>query len=471
MNIYKKGNFIVLLNEAENSIIKRSAANVDFRKFNNEVSSDIYEIFYKDELLATVNFADIDDEFNAAYASKTAFESIFDVNTGFNTVAGGSVTDIKYINNKYNLPTAVNGVITLLANVTYIFTTTVDLFGDRLVCGANTTILGFSSENCKIISTGLNSSTALITSNYSMPTRYITITHGTALDLDGDGVNTALDWAGVNFTDCDTVGTIKDYTNFILTDSAFLNSGNLTFDGTIGTIGIFSSLFNCAATSTGLILPSTLTVSRRFRIESSSFVAESGETGINVSASATIADEKYILDNVNFSGGGTYLSGIDHTSNKALFKENVGIINTAVNGQLYMHGNATATTISAANTFYKVNGTTTASADNSKISHSNNRLTIDAKIDRKYNITCTLSFNSNNGNVCQFGFFDSKLGTIREPSKISATANASGRAESVPLQCVVQCSFGDYFEIHCLNTSGANNITVTDLNFIITEIK
>lgn len=374
-----------------------------------------------------------------------------------------------FVNSKDDLPTPSAGVITLLDNYTYFFTTEVDLTGDRLVCGINTTILGASSENCRIKSTGLTG-TALITSNYSLPIRGITIEADVALDLDGDGVTTAIDWFGVNFTDCNTVGTIKDYTNFIMQDSAFLNSGGLTFDGTIGTIGMTQCLFNCNSANTVFILPATLTVTRRFRVIYSSFVVLSGETGINVNASATIPTEAYILDTVNFSGGGTYLTGLDHTSNDSLFINCVNITNTAVNGQLYMQGNATATTVGATNTFYKIAGTTTPSADNSKFTHTNNRLTCDAIISRKYLIQCSLAFTSGTNNVCEFGFYDSQLATIRTPSRTKSTANASGRAEGINFFCVLNMSQGDYLEIHGANTSSITDITVEQMNFTITEI-
>ena len=381
-----------------------------------------------------------------------------------------NASEFSFISSKTDLPTPVAGVITLDANKTYYFTSEVDLTGDRLVCGANTTILGSSSENCRIKSTGLTG-TALITSAYSMPMRGITIEADVALNLDGDGTTTALDWFGVNFTNCNTIGTIKDYTNFIMGDSAFLNSQGLTFDGSIGTIGMINCLFDCKTSGTSLILPSTLTVTRRFRIIYSSFVVLSGETGINVDASATISNERYILDTINFAGGGAYITGVTQTSNKALFCNCVGIDNTAVNGQLYMNGNATATVVSATNTFYKVLGTTTASADNSKYIHTNNRLTNDATVSRKYLIQATLSFTSGNNDVCEFGFYDSKLADVRTPSKTKATANAAGRAENLTMSCVVQHSQNDYLEIHASNTSSATNITVTDLNFVITEIK
>jgi hypothetical protein len=392
---------------------------------------------------------------------------------GFFTGGGGgsglTTGDVVFIASLDDLPTPSSGVITLADNVTYFFTNSIDLLGDRLVCGQNTTILGGSSENCRIKSTGLTQ--ALITSNYSLPMRNITIEAALALNLDGDGTTTALDWFGVNFTDCAVVGTIKDYSNFIMADSAFLNSSGLTFDGTIGTVGFSQCLFDGRSATTTFILPATLTITRRFRVIYSSFVVLSGETGINVNASATIPTEAYILDTVNFGGGGTYLSGITHTSNDALFINCTNITNTAVNGQLYMQGNVTATTVSVQNTFYKVAGTTTASADNSKFSHSNNRLTCDAVISRKYLIQCVLSFTSSANDICEFGFYDSQLATLRTPSRTKATANASGRAENVAFSCVVTMKANDYLEIHCRNTSGARNITVDQLNFVVTEIR
>jgi hypothetical protein len=401
-----------------------------------------------------------------------------DTDTGrIYTRQGTSIVDsvsanFVFVSSKGDFPPAVGGVITLANNITYFITAVVDLTGDRLVCGVNTTIIGGSSENCRLKSTGL-AGVSLIESNYSLPMRNISIEAEIGVYLEGDGLTTALDWDGVNFVDCTTVGTVIDYANFIMINCAFLNSSNLTFDGTIGTIGFLNCLFNAKSgeLSAILSLSSTLTISRQFRIAYSSFRVEGVELGIFVDALTTIPTESYILDTVNFSGGGTYLSGLDETSNDSLFINCVGIPNTAVNGQLYMQNNATATTIGATNTFVKVAGTTTASADNSKISHSNNRLTIDAVISRRYLIQCSLSFTAGNGNVCEFGFYDSQLAAIRTPSRTKATANAAGRAENVSFFCVITADATDYLEVWAANTSAVTDITVTDMNFIITEIK
>ncbi len=377
--------------------------------------------------------------------------------------------DFVFVNSKTDLPNAVSNVITLLDNVTYYFTSLVDLTGDRLVCGINTTILGASSENCILKSTGLNSSTALISSVYSLPMRNITITHGTALNLDGDGVTTALDWFGVNFTNCDIVGTIKDYTNFVMSDSAFLNSGNLTFDGTIGTIGMSNCLFDCTTGSTALILPSTLIVSRRFRVIYSSFVVLSGEIGINVDASATISSERYILDTVNFSGGGTYIAGIGHTDNKALFVNCVGITNTSTKGFMYMLNNTTDTTIGVpnVNVWVKANGTTI-SGTNSKFTHTTNRLTYNGAFTNSFLVTLNATVRSGGTNqLISIGV--AKNGVAIDESEGIIRTTTSNIEHGGSTQAVLEMVANDYVELYVRNTS-STNIRVTDFNFNVVKI-
>jgi hypothetical protein len=374
-----------------------------------------------------------------------------------------------FVESLEDLPAVENGVISLEDNVTYFITQVVDLQGNRLVCGENTTIIGGSSENCRLKSTGLIG-TALITSQYSLPIRNITIEADVALDLQGDGVTTAIDWFGVNFTDCNVVGTIADYSNFIMTDSALLNSGNMTFTGTMGTIGFSQCLFNNISGSTAIILHENLTVTRRFRIIYSSFITLSGETSISVDPLTTINTESFILDTVNFSGGGAYLDGVNALDNITLFIKCVGITNTSVHGQMYMQNNATATTISNTTNFVKVEGITTAYSDNEKYSHSNNRLTNEAIIEREYLIQCTLSFAAGNNNVCEFGFFSSRDNQVLTRSIIKSTANASGRAENITFMTLAKQKAVDYIEVWVRNTSAVTNVTVSDMNVVITEI-
>jgi hypothetical protein len=395
---------------------------------------------------------------------------------GATGVTGPSVDtgNLIFIKNKSDFPTPnINNVIELEDDFTYFITDKIDLTGSTLLGGSNTTIIGGSSENCILTSTGLTAGVPLLKSIYTTPIRHISINDvDTAIEFDGTtNVNDmALDWTGVNFVNVPNIGLIKEATNFIYDKGAFLNSKGMKFDGEIGTIGLNNSLFSGDG-STGSLLEvlSGCTILRRFRTIYSSIIAFGSTIGVNVSTSATIPTEGYILDTIAFAGGGTYLSGVDNTSNKSLFINSVNIINTSVNGQMFMRNNATSTTISNTTDFVKVAGTTTASSDNEKYTHSNNRLTNDAVVNRKYLVQCTLSFEAGNNNVCEFGFFDSKLNDIRTPSITSATANVGNRAENLTLACVVNHSQGDYIEVWCRNTSATTNIVVTDMNVIITE--
>ena len=375
------------------------------------------------------------------------------------------VIDYIIVDSTAKLPQPVSGVIALADNTTYFFTTTIDLLGNRLVCGQNTTILGGSSENCRIKSTGLTG-TALITSAWSLPIRSISFEADIVFNLNANGnASQALDWFGVNVIDSNTVGTIANYTNFIASDCGFLNTQGLTFDGSIGTVGFAQCIFDCRTSGTMIIIPSTATITRRFRIIYSAFVVLSGETGINVSTSATIPVEGYILDTVNFSGGGTYTTGVAYTDNKALFSNNRGINNSAEIAYYTMTANATATTIANIGVAVKVAGTTISQAITQKFTNTNNRATYTGAITRAFSVSAVLSCTSGNNN--QIGIYIAVNGTIATETEVYITTGGSGRAEGGKVQGIFELATNNFIEIFVENATGANNITVTDLSVIV----
>lgn len=402
------------------------------------------------------------------------------------TIGGGGETQFKFLDDIVNfvfvgstndLPEAVNGVITLKDNYTYFFTKTVDLQGSRLVAGQNTTILGGSSENSRIKSTGISTTTALLSSRYSIPIRSITLEAPLALNLDATGIpNQAIDWFGVNFTNCAKVGIISSYNNFIFLDGAFLNAQDLTFDGTTGTIGfnqcLFTGDFGIGGTRPIIKVADTANITRRFRSTVNSFVVPSGMTAISIGNSATIPDEALILDTCNFSGPGSYLEGdaTDLTGTKPLFSNNRGISNTFVTGQIYMQDNVTQTSIASTDTWVKVAGITTDTGELAKFTTSDNRLTCNAIIEREYNITCTLSFRCEASNDVKFGFYDSRLGDVRIASTIKHSSSAGELHHVTVVDLVTQFNSGNYIELHCKNMDSTTPITVEYMNLIIHEV-
>ena len=379
----------------------------------------------------------------------------------------GVFGDFVFVSEKGDFPAASSGVITLADNATYLLTGSVDLTGDRLVGGQNSVIIGGSSENCILSSTGLDSGTALLSSSYSLPCRNIAISHGTAINLDATGnADQALDWSGVNFLNCATIGTVKNYGNAIFQLCAHLNSQGLTFDGSIGTIGFTDCLFNPPASGTSLTFPSTLTITRRFRVSYSAFVILSGETGINMSTSATVPVEGYILDTVNFSGGGTYTTGVAFNDNKALFSNVNGVENSASVGLMTMQGNATATTINSVGVAVKAAGTTTfQSSVSQKFSHSDNRLTYTGAITRRFRVSVVASILASNNT--QLGSYIAKNGSIISFSEIYTTADGNNRSENTAIQAITDLEENDYIEFFIENDTSTANVTVEDLSVIV----
>lgn len=366
----------------------------------------------------------------------------------------------------------------LVLNNSYIGIGTTQPSSKLDVAGDNTTILGGSSENCRIKSTGIATDVALLSSVYSLPIRNITLEAPWAINLVASNPSVhALDWFGVNFTNCAKVGIISSYNNFIMLDGAFLSSQDLTFDGTTGTVGfnqcLFSGNFGLGGAKSILNFPSTFVCTRRIRTTVCSFVVPSGYTGITVQDGATFSSpESFILQTCNFSGPGTKLGVSTHTDvnlNDSFYQGNRGIQNTFVVGQLYMKDNVGLTTFAASNTWTKIVGiTTTAGVTNSKFTATNNRLTCTAAIDRKYSLQATISFEAGaNPFAAKFGIYDSNIG-IRTASTFNHLA--TNDINHVSLIDIAELNSGDYIELYAMNTDNDESLRVVDMNVIVSQL-
>lgn len=376
-----------------------------------------------------------------------------------------------FVHEKADLPTASSGIITLEAGVTYYFTGNVDLTGDRLEAGGVVAILGTSSETASITSTGLGSGVPLLTSRWTIPIRFITFkdvhTGFYIDDNSGAGAPLALDWLSVNFNNVTVVGEIGDIANFVYDTGAFLSSQGLTFTGDFDTVAMNNSLFLGDGSADNIIsIESTAVVSRRFRMVYSSVIAFGSTIGINVSTSATIPTEGYILDTVNFSGGSTYTTGVVSGGDTSRWIECRGVRNSAAISSYYMNGNATATTIAVISTAVKVAGTTTSAAITQLFTNTTtNRATYDGSLQRDFKVSAVMSVESGNNNVV--GLYIAKNGTLLTESETYITTNAGGRAEAGVCQVVTNMVAADYIEIFVENSTSTADVTVTDMNVIV----
>lgn len=380
--------------------------------------------------------------------------------------------DLEFVASKGDLPTPVGGIITLLANKTYFFTSNVDLTGDRLVASQNTVILGGSSENAIITSTGLGAGIPLLYSEWTLPIRHVAFKDvDTALEIQGaTNQPVALDWTGVNFVNVPNVGLINTCDNWIFDKGAFLNSQGLKFSGTIGTVGVGNSIFVGQGSAGSIIelLPNT-TISRRFRIIYSAVVAFGSTTAITVDNTVTIPTESYILDNVNFSGGGTYTAGVSLNDVRTRFTASKGVLNTAEVGNYYFNNNVTTTAITTQGVATKILGTSIANPINQKFTHSDNRLTYVGGLLRDFQITAIMTVEANQQNQ-EVGFYVTKNGIPLPDSEMYVSTDSRRLAENCAIHTITEMSPNDYIEIWIENNNDDTDLLVQSLNVIVKSL-
>jgi len=392
------------------------------------------------------------------------------VNTLYDIIPS-EVTEYIIVGSLDDLPDAVGGIISLAENTAYFFVKTIDLLGSRLIGDSNTTLLGTSSETSIITSTGLGVGVPLFSTEFTTPIRHIAFKDvDTALSIQGSANSAAFDWTGLNIVNVPNIGILDGGDNFILSKSAFINSQNLVFTGTWNTIGIDNSLFSGDGTAGNVIeLDLGCIINRRFRIIYSAVISFSSSVGLFVSPSSTIPIEGYILDTVSFSGGGTYLGGLESDSIYSLFINCTGITNSYTISNYFMNSNVTVTDIISSGVAVKVAGTTTSNSLTQKFTNTSNRATYTGGFSRIFNITAIASITSSSSND-QIGLYVAKNGTIISSSEVYLTTNASNRAENITIQTIVELATGDYIEIFVENSTDTSDLTVTDLNVLIKSI-
>ena len=375
--------------------------------------------------------------------------------------------DLQYITQLSDFPIPIAGVINLVPSKVYIIINNdIDLLGNRLECSGITVIKGLSSETSSITSTGLGIGVPLLTTVTTTILQNITFKDiDTCFFISGNAdPNKALDWDKFNIENCPNIGIIQNTTNFLLTNSAFLNSTGLIFDETVDTIGAINCLFTNLTNGTTITIADTCTISRRLKIVDSSMVTTGTGIAINFSVLATAPNQSYLLGTCNFSGGSTtYLIGVQPSDNKALFFNCLGISNSRSLGEYYLSV-STPTIISVVNTWYKILGTTVAGVNNSKFTHINNRLTYIGNLSQVAIISFTVALSGSNLNVLDIGISINGNDPINQNYSTTTTLDSSGKESNMSLTTSIEIFENEYYEIWVRNRTTGNDATATSLN-------
>lgn len=127
-------------------------------------------------------------------------------------------------------------------------------------------------------------------------------------------------------------------------------------------------------------------------------------------------------------------------------------------GGLYISASA-ETTISAVDTWTKVEGTTTETTT-TDWSHTNNRLTYDGAADVHAHIAMSFTIESASGNQ-EFEFGVAKNGTILTSSILKRKIVVASEAGAAAVHTDAMMSNGDYLEMFIQNTTSSANATMT----------
>jgi len=206
-------------------------------------------------------------------------------------------------------------------------------------------------------------------------------------------------------------------------------------------------------------------------IKNSTFVINTGQTGILYNGTGMSYDVLSISNNTFnlINSAVTVTSGFDFTTQRDCnirMVGNTGLIDNTPKAYIQFKNNATTTTLTTQNTYYKVAGTNTTS-NTRKFTIANNRATYLPALTRNLAIFMTGSVSAGaNTRTLSMGIYKNGTTLIEEVEVYCATSTSY--YPFVVNTEIETVSVGDFFELWATCTSNAGPvITVRDFQFII----
>ena len=379
--------------------------------------------------------------------------------------------NIVVVNSKSDLPTPLVGVITLAANTTYQLSGSINLGADRIdISNTGTAIIGIDRFKDGLVYTGTG---ALLTASktFRCAEMNFTASSGDVLDLNGAGAETCV-FTNSFIVSCDRIGEISNwrttvFRSFSCVSTLNATDGRLLFSGTCTAFNMDNSLFQGNTAGT-MIDFGTATFDRIQIPTGNRFVIPSGITGLKGAASngnLTAAGRGIITNNI-FEGAGTYLSGLDEQDTRFNYFANAGLEDSMNDSYVTLSSNATATTISAANTPALVAGTWVEQEANKFTTTAAGRSTYDGADDITVPVQARASIAPVSGSNINFSLYIAFNGTVVSVTQVKGRASSG---DPVTISTFHQQSFttNDYIELYVENNDNSTNLLVSDAAYII----
>ena len=369
------------------------------------------------------------------------------------------------INQKSDLPTAVSGVITLVADTNYLLSNDINLGTDRLVLQNRSSILGTGVLNITLTYTGTGSMMSWVNADVQVSNLRISAANGEVFN--GTNISEVLRFQNISIETCDSIGTFTSSTatSIRMTFFACLSatSDGITFSGTFGAFGHFSGLMTVNG---GSLYGLGTSVFSFFTADTSIAVIGAGAIGLSgATASANIASggEGRVI-NGSISGAGTPVTGISVDDFAWVFSNNNNFQNSRTDSLLSMQGNATETVIAASSSdgtnSVLAAGTWVVEKSSRMTSTTAGRVTFPGDSDERLPVIATISLEPSTGSNVSLSVYVAINGAAVANSRRAIKVSA-GTPLNITALWQLLFTESDYIEVFVENNDNTTNILVS----------
>lgn len=373
------------------------------------------------------------------------------------------------VNSLSDLPAPVAGVIMLETNKIYVLGSDVYLANNRIDAGDSTALIGLDNIAATITYTGTGDMITVNNVSWRISRVTLSAVNGRVFNVNYTSPR-VFRTEGVVISSCNKVGlfnstsssTVLRFSEFTVVNAA---ADGLEFTGSWGTlfydvsIAIISggALFNLgAATFNTIIIKGT-----EVTLAASTYLIDgaAGSANINAGGAGIV-----LYCPLSGTGASNPLNGVTTEDALWLFDNSPDIADTRADGLLSMTGNATATTIGVAGTFYLVAGTWTVQRDSQFTGTAAGRLTYNGGRSTIVPISASVSVAPSSGTNKNIRVVIAKNGSPITASRAQVNTDAG-----VPLSmtCIWQLELApsDYVEVFVTNSTDTVSVVVSDAVF------
>ena len=372
-----------------------------------------------------------------------------------NTVVVSDITDF---------PAPVGGVITLEDDTNYILVQPITT-SNRFVCGANGTITANNPFSPFFTYTGSDTFFTGIEVNFAFRLVALNCPNGTLFNFSSPLSASTLGMDTVTVISCDTVGFIDDLRSFNVTNvGVFSANQGLTVTG-VTNWSVFSATKLRIESSNVAFVAIDFTTSLHQAVELPDLIlrAPVGAVGVSglTNSGNIVTGDIATVNNGEFSGGITPLSGITNSDVRWDFSGNSGIADSRTDSIIGLVDNALATNIIASSTdgsnAVKVNGVWTDEGSSRFSADSTGRITYIGERGTVSPLDATLNVEMDSGSNDTIAAYLVVNDVVIRASEGKATVSSS-QPGTIVCQWQYTFSEGDYLELWLENQTDSTDI-------------